>query len=153
MKKFLVLVLCLVVAFPAAACKKDTSAPPPQTLPPFEECEVGYMLDVYPKVEFDYKIADDFVVHISSISAELTAKNEIKEGDVLDENFYPFEVTIKANGTTDPKHAGKRIAVFVAVYQYGIINNGGSFSFTTTLYTIKENQKIYFTYCQEVTDT
>ncbi|MCD8372956.1 MAG: hypothetical protein LUD27_06630 [Clostridia bacterium] len=92
MKKFICTALCSLIALsavPLASCSNNSG------LINLADCEIGYELPVYPDCEFDYKIDDDCVVHISEIKAVLTAKNEINEGDVIeDEFYYRYEISI-----------------------------------------------------------
>ena len=110
MKKFLVVclsLLCLMFTFGLTACgDKDNNE-----LIDLADCEIGYELPVYPSCEFDYKVNDDCVVHISSIKAVLVKKNEIHEGDLLTENFTPYIVELRFLGRTDASNVDKNIKV------------------------------------------
>ena len=110
MKKFLVVclsLLCLMFTFGLTACgDKDNNE-----LIDLADCEIGYELPVYPSCEFDYKVNDDCVVHISSIKAVLVQKNEIHEGDLLTENFTPYIVELRFLGRTDASNVDKNIKV------------------------------------------
>ncbi len=100
MKKFIVTVLCAVVTLCSisfAACSSSSDS----GLINLADCEIGYELPVYPDCEFDYKVDDDCVVHISEIKAVLTAKNEINAGDLVEDKFYRYEITLSANGYTN----------------------------------------------------
>ncbi|MCD7729810.1 MAG: hypothetical protein LUI60_07910 [Clostridia bacterium] len=125
MKKFIITAMCAAVAFcsiPFVACSDNTadsnsglidaSESSSDTvietfdntennsaqLTNLENYEVGDSLPVYPTCEFDYKVSDDCVVHISEIKAVLTAKNEINEGDLIEGDWYPYIVTITTTG-------------------------------------------------------
>lgn len=96
MKKFIVSAVCAVVALcsiPFAACSSSEN----NGLINLADCEIGYELPVYPDCEFDYKVDDDCVVHISEIKAVLTAKNEINEGDLVEKDYYYYRYIITAN--------------------------------------------------------
>lgn len=100
MKKFIVSAICAAVALCSisfSACS-DNTADSNSGLINLADCEIGYELPVYPDCEFDYKVSDDCTVHISEIKAVLTAKNEINEGDFIEENFYRYEITLRATG-------------------------------------------------------
>ena len=71
----------------------------------------GTELSVYPKCEFDYKYkkgSDEYIFHISSISAKLTKKNSIGTNDLIEGDFYRYEITISVSGYTDSSLAGHR---------------------------------------------
>lgn len=118
MKKFFIgflTLLCLVsFSFGLTACKDNDG------LIDLANAEIGYELPVYPDCEFDYKVNDECTVHISSIKATLVAKNEIHEGDVLDEPFYPYEVKLEFTGSTDAKNKDKAIYIGILLQTYSI---------------------------------
>lgn len=114
MKKFLIIILSsILLTLSFVGCTNDTTdnLPRSNNLPDFADCEIGYKLEVYPKVPFDYELPDETIVHIDSIEATLTAKNEINEGDTIKEYFYPYEVTVKVVGNTSVELAGKKINI------------------------------------------
>ena len=106
MKKLLSVVICMALLFSFTACGNSSS-----TLPDFKDCAVGYKLEVYPKVAFDYKLPDGTIVHIDSIEATLTAKNTISADSVVDASFYPYEVTVTVSGNIDSSFAGRNIGI------------------------------------------
>lgn len=115
---------------------------PSNNLPDFADCDIGYKLEVYPKVPFNYELPDGTIVHIDSIEATLTAKNEINEGDTIKEYFYPYEVTIKVTGNTDKQHAGKSL-IFSLTNSQTIISEDGFF-ISEGVSFFKTNQVVYF---------
>ena len=120
MKKFvlvlLIALLCLpVLAFAACADPADD----PYDL---STKEIGYEIPVYPDCEFSYvvkwterdpetreEIEKSCTVKITDMKATLTAKNTISEGDVLEESFKPYEITVTVAGQTDAKFAGLEV--------------------------------------------
>ena len=152
-----VIALLLSFIFIYAACGNNGSLPKSKNLPDFADCKIGYKLEVYPKVAFDYKMPDGTIVHIDSIEATLTAKNEIKEGDTIKEPFYPYEVTIEIKGATETNLSGKAIEIWVESKTFGIagtnpsttINNDGTFVATKVI-SIYSNAIINFHSCRVV---
>lgn len=124
MKKFalvlLIALLCLpVLAFAACADPADD----PYDL---STKEIGYEIPVYPDCEFSYvvkwterdpetreDVEKSCTVKITDIKATLTAKNTISEGDVLEEYFYPYEVTVTVLGQTDTTFIGLNLGCYV----------------------------------------
>lgn len=107
MKKLsIIVILALVCALCFAGCGEK----PTSTLD-LSECEIGYEFEVYPNVEFDYKINDDFIVHISDIKVTLIEKNEVNTNDILEGEFYPYVAKIEVTGTADPKFSGTSIYI------------------------------------------
>ena len=124
MKKFalvlLIALLCLpVLAFAACADPADD----PYDL---STKEIGYEIPVYPDCEFSYVVKwterDTYTfegteksctVKITDMKATLTAKNTISEGDVLEEYFHPYEVTVTVLGQTDTELAGLEVLCYV----------------------------------------
>ena len=78
--------------------------------------EIGTEIPVYPGHEFDYSLTpeselypdinDEYTYHVSAITAKLIRKNSIAEGDVISEQFFPFEIQIAIAGSTSPELAG-----------------------------------------------
>ncbi|HOA82174.1 MAG TPA: hypothetical protein PKK61_14105 [Defluviitaleaceae bacterium] len=97
-------------------------------------------------IYFNYELPDGTVVHIDSIQATLTAKNEIAEGDTIKEYFYPYEVTVKVTGSTNPQYANKKLSITIAYTPAfaPIIKDDGTFFDEKIVYAIKENQIIVF---------
>ena len=117
MKKFalvlLIALLCLpVLAFAACADPADD----PYDL---STKEIGYEIPVYPDCEFSYvvkwterdpetreEVEKSCTVKITDMKATLTAKNTVSEGDVLEESFVPYEITVTVAGQTDAELEG-----------------------------------------------
>ncbi len=115
MKKFYVVLLSLIMCFVSicfAGCgDKETQA----ELIDLADCDIGYQLTCYPQCNFGYKIDENFIVNIDSFSATLIEKHEIHEGDILDDDFYPYAVKVTVTGTTDAANAN-RIVYFMFTY-------------------------------------
>lgn len=105
MKKVFTSILCSFLLIYGiiglTACNNNES----ESLPDLANCKIGYELPVYPQCDFYYKVDENFTVHIENVSATLTKKNEIHQGDTLDTEFYPYTVTLTVSGTTDPANA------------------------------------------------
>ena len=153
MKKFsiisILVVLTLAFVFCFAGCtntpdtSNDSSA--------LSNYEVGHKFVVYPTVEFNYKIEDDFIVHISNISVTLVEKNEVKENDTIeDERYSPFTTKMEVSGYTDVKHSGKHISIWVSgTFGFSckaIISEDGTFYGCTEMALLRTDQPLYFTY-------
>jgi len=82
--------------------------------------EVGSELSVYPTCEFDYKIDDECTVHINSVKATLTARNEIIEGTTLSERYYPYTVQLVVTATMSKEQAGQKL--YLEIYPSPLIN-------------------------------
>lgn len=122
MKKFFVslmcvaMVICSTLGLSACAGDKDNS-----NTVDLSQIEVGAEIPVYPNCEFDYLFKpnnlessdEQYTVHISQITAKLSKKNSIHKGDILTEQFYPFEIQVYVSGSTSPKLAGKILSVFI----------------------------------------
>lgn len=143
------ILLISVFSFSGCSNSDKSELPSSKNLPDFADCKIGYKLEVYPKVAFDYELPDGTIIHIDSIEATLTAKNEIKEGDVIKEPFYPYEVTIKITGNTDAKLAGKGVySLLVSMHRNqgtisGKIDYSGKFMLENTLQFIG-NDVLFF---------
>ena len=125
MKKFvlvlLIALLCLpVLAFAACADPADD----PYDL---STKEIGYEIPVYPDCEFSYvvkwterdpetreEVEKSCTVKITDMKATLTAKNTISEGDVLEESFKPYEITVTVAGQTDVAFSGLQIYCYIS---------------------------------------
>lgn len=107
MKKILSLVLCFVFCLPFSFLVGCTNTS--NKSHSFYETKIGYKLNVYPEIEFDYIVDDTCTVHVKDIQVELIKKNEIHENDTLTEPYHPYTFLVTAHGTTDSKHAGKTI--------------------------------------------
>ena len=117
-----------------------------------EDCEVGYKVNVYPNCEFDYQYDANgiqYQFHISSISAELTKKNTISSGDVIQGEFYPYEFTLTATGRTDSALAGKSFYLMLMSGNSGrtiicTIDPDGNFDGTKTYGTSDHEMPRFF---------
>lgn len=106
------IIMLIISVFVFVGCgNEENKLPRSNNLPDFADCDIGYKLEVYPKVPFNYELPDGTIVHIDSIEATLTAKNEINEGDTIKGFFYPYEVTIRVTGNTVAELAGKIINI------------------------------------------
>lgn len=112
MKKFVSIVLCVMCVALASiglvGCGEEAK------LLDLTQCEIGTELSVYPTCTFSYEIEDGFIVEISNITAKLTEKREINEGDVLNERFSPCVVTVTAQGKTSSDKAGTVLTLGLA---------------------------------------
>lgn len=125
MKKFalilLVAVLCVPI-FAFAACADPSDDPYDLSTK-----EIGYEIPVYPDCEFSYvvkweewdpetreDIEKSCTVKITDMKATLTAKNTISEGEVLDESFSPYEITVSVTGHTDVSFVGLEIYCYIS---------------------------------------
>lgn len=116
MKKFFVSILCVVMVvcstFGLSACKNNDNSSSDVS---FENINIGYNLPIYPTCEFNYKVSDDCTVHIDNIKIELTGKNVVNSDDTLSSPYYPYVFHVSASGSTDAKHAGKKIYLRLVV--------------------------------------
>ncbi len=139
MKKFYVVLLSLIMCFVSicfVGCgDKETQA----ELIDLADCDIGYQLTCYPQCNFSYKLDENFIVNIDSFSATLIEKHEIHEGDILDDDFYPYAVKVTATGTTDTVNANKKVYFsFMCSYGVGsgmeaIVDSTGHISWETTI--------------------
>jgi hypothetical protein len=121
-------------------------------LPRLEDCNVGYGFEVYPKVPFNYVVkasgsdTQDYTFHIESITATLIEKNTIKEGDTLDEPFYPYKVELRIKGNTDVALAGRSVGFSTVDHGglVGTINEDGTFDNATIIRGQIDNKIIFF---------
>ena len=148
MKKFSVLVILMIVCiFCFAGCVNTPNSPSN-----LSNYKVGYEFEVYPTVEFNYKINDDFVVHISDISVTLVEKNEIKANDTIEGKYSPYTTKLEVSGYTDVKHSGTKIYVYVYAGPTTNIVCNATISEDGTFYAYKESSAliksdtIYFNY-------
>ena len=144
------IIMLIISVFVFVGCgNEENKLPRSNNLPDFADCDIGYKLEVYPKVPFNYELPDGTIVHIDSIEATLTAKNEINEGDTIKEYFYPYEVTIKVTGSTDKKLSGKSLVfsfttIRTGLSTIGIITNEGSVIAETNFSSVPNNSILYF---------
>jgi hypothetical protein len=150
------IIMLIISVFVFVGCgNEENKLPRSNNLPDFADCDIGYKLEVYPKVPFNYELPDGTIVHIDSIEATLTAKNEINEGDTIKEYFYPYEVTAKVIGSTDAEFAGREIYVSLPSGSgndngiLGVINDDGSFILEAHL-RFTRNHILFFMFCQIV---
>ncbi len=145
MKKLsIIVILALVCVLCFAGCGEE----PTSTLD-LSECEIGYEFEVYPNVEFNYTISDDFIVHISDIKVTLIEKNEINANDNIEGYFYPYIIKVEVKGKTDAKHANTDIYIALSTANVGIncratISEDGTFYGHQEISIIKSFNKIYF---------
>ncbi|MDE6605983.1 MAG: hypothetical protein K2K85_08195 [Clostridia bacterium] len=149
MKKFFVLiVLTIVCIFCFVGCVNTPDSP--NTSTDLGNYEVGYEFEVYPTVEFNYKINEDFIVHISDISVTLIEKNEIKANDIIENKYYyPYTTKFEVTGNTDAKHSGKQIDIYATsgaanIHCVATINDDGSFYGSNECYSLRKSDIIYF---------
>ncbi|MDE7209496.1 MAG: hypothetical protein K2O31_06390 [Clostridia bacterium] len=148
MKKFFVLiVLTIVCIFCFVGCVNTPDSP--NTSTDLGNYEVGYKLDVYPNIEFNYKINDDFIVHISNISVTFVEKNEIKANDTIENSFYPYVTRLEVSGHTNTDHSGKciNIRLISDANSYSCnatINEDGTFYGYKDLFALRKANTLYF---------
>ena len=146
MKKFSIIILILIMT--SVLCFAGC-ANTPKASSDLGDCKVGYEFEVYPNVEFNYKINDDFIVHISDISATLVKKNEIKANETIEGDFHPYITKIEITGKTDPKHSGKNLYIqmestSVAITCYAKIAEDGTFRGIDESTAFIKGDTIYF---------
>lgn len=135
MKKISLVLLSLVICFTLFAfvgCGENTTG----NAIDLASLTEGAELSVYPECEFDYKYVkgnNEYAFHISSISAKLTKKNSIKAGDVIEDNFYRYEITLTASGYTDASLTGQDFYLSLSTGYTGMtvvcyIDNDGKFN-------------------------
>ena len=145
MKKFSIFIILIIVCvFCFAGCVNT-----PKTASDLGDCKVGYEFEVYPNVEFNYKINDDCVVHINNISVTLVKKNEINTGDTIEGLFYPYTAKMEVSGHTDASYFGKKINVQMTagINSYScdaIISEDGTFYGFEEFVGIKNTETLYF---------
>ena len=144
MKKFSIFIILIIVCiFCFAGCVNT-----PNTASDLGDCNVGYEFEVYPNVEFNYKISDDFIVHISDISVTLVQKNEIKANDTIENIFMPYVVKLEVSGFTTAEHCGTRIrisfsSITTGLECYATITEDGTF-YGDSETSFRNNNTIYF---------
>ncbi len=153
MKKFLFCLCSLVLTICATclltACDNDKAT---QSSSNPINYEIGYELTVYPDCDFNYKVNDECLVHVSDISVVLAQKNEIAKNDTLTEPFYPCVYHISAKGSTDAKFAGKTIYIRLTVsemyqqfyYYSAIIEADGTINWEYDQTTWTSITQVYF---------
>ena len=147
MKKFFIIFSIIVVACVCclAGCVKSNGS---QVLD-LNSCEIGYEFEVCPNTEFDYKINDNFIIHIQNIKATLIEKNKIGDNDVLQGRYSPCVVRIQVIGYTNSIHKGARVDIIVCSLSVGMnipvtISNDGTFTGEIETNAIRVAYPIYF---------
>lgn len=136
MKKFIA-VLCVILL---SMCLFVGCADDSQNTIDLEKCEIGDELPIYPNCEFDYKVDENYTVHISSIKLTLVEKKYIIKDSCIDDSFYKYTIKFAANGSTHKTLSGKTVDIRLADIglQYSLrleINEDGSFGGDTEIYT------------------
>ena len=86
-----------------------------------EKMEIGSELPIYPECEFDYKLTykdKDYIIHITSLSAQLVKKNFIEKDALIEGEYYPFEVHAVVEGSVPTNFPLKSFAFLLGCQLY-----------------------------------
>ena len=117
MKKVCLILVGLLLCFSFAGisgCADNSRENNVPTTYDLSKIEVGTEMPIYPAFEFDYKVNDDLIIRISSMSVTLTEKNEINPGDIIEGDYNFFTLMAKIHGSVITNNKNQRF--YIAIY-------------------------------------